>query len=259
MRIVNLADAHSLVDSPIRAGRAAFGGLPDLLVLNGDIPMDCGIPEHLKVPFLIAGGITEGRVPCVFARGNHDMRGVCAEQFAELTPNRKGLTYYTFRAGSVWGLVLDCGEDKVDENVEYGNTICCAAFREEEEAWLREVVRCGVPADAPIRLLISHIPFCFRLPSPHDIEQERYARWCRLAAALKPTVYMTGHLHQCFAERPGGPHDTYGQPCLHVCSSWVNVKTGDFTCGALTVSPSEIRVRYVNDKGESTSEQVFGV
>ena len=258
-RIVNLADSHSLVEAPVRAGLAAFGGPPDLLVLNGDIPMDCGSPDHLKVPFLIAGRITGGSVPCVFARGNHDMRGVCAEQFAELTPNREGRTYYTFRAGPVWGLVLDCGEDKVDGNEEYGNTVCCSAFREEEEAWLREVARRGAPADAKVRLLVCHIPFCCRFRHPFDIEQDRYARWSRLAEQLNPTVFLSGHEHQCYAERPGGPHDLHGQPCLHVCSSYVKVETETFTCGAITLSPSEARVRYVNEQGEAKPEEKFSL
>ncbi|MGI5869617.1 MAG: metallophosphoesterase family protein [Kiritimatiellia bacterium] len=259
LRIVNLADAHSLVESPVRAGLAAFDGPPDLLVLNGDIPMDCGVPEHLKVPFVIAGRITKGGAPCAFARGNHDMRGVCAEQFAEITPNRNGLTYYTFRVGPVWGVVLDCGEDKPDDHEEYGHTIACKAFRDEEEAWLQEVADRGAPEDAKVRLVICHIPLCRRSRPPFDSEQDRHARWCRLLAKLNPTLLLTGHAHKCFAEMPGGPHDTHGQPCLHICSSHVKVETEEFTCGAIVVSPSTVRVRYVNEKDEKTEEEVFEI
>ena len=55
------------------------------------------------------------------------------------TPTDAGRSYYEFRAGPVWGLSLDTGEDKVDGCPEYGHTVCCEAFREEEEAWLRGI------------------------------------------------------------------------------------------------------------------------
>ena len=34
----------------------------------------------------------------------------------------------TFRLGNLWGILLDCGEDKNDDRPEYGGTICCHAF-----------------------------------------------------------------------------------------------------------------------------------
>ncbi|MBO5269618.1 MAG: serine/threonine protein phosphatase, partial [Clostridia bacterium] len=77
----------------------------------------------------IAAGVTKGRIPVVFARGNHDTRGKYAERLANHTPTDNGRSYYSVRLGKLWMLVLDCGEDKNDDHAEYGHTMCCHAFR----------------------------------------------------------------------------------------------------------------------------------
>ncbi len=135
IRLFMVADAHNRIAAPVAAA-----GRPDLLVLNGDVPEDSGRLENFTTIHAIAGQVTRGEVPTVFARGNHDLRGVCAERLAEHTPTQDGRSYYTFRLGTLWGIVLDCGEDKSDDHAEYGHTICCHAFRRRETAFLREVV-----------------------------------------------------------------------------------------------------------------------
>lgn len=250
LRIANVADTHSLVDEPV-AGLLSLRRKPDMLVLCGDIPEDCGNPpEKMSVPHLIAGRATGGAFPCVFARGNHDLRGVFAEQYAELTPTDCGRSYYEFRLGPVWGIVLDTGEDKPDSNAEYGNTVCCESFREEEEKWLRRVVRRGPPRDAVWRIVVCHNPFGHRLPPPFDIEQARFRRWCRMLSRLRPHAMLTGHLHECWMEPPGGPHDDNGVPCPVVCSSRVDRRAKTFVFGEVSMKgDGALSVRFVNESG----------
>lgn len=233
--IVNLADAHNLVDAPIAAG-SYFGDKLDLLVMNGDIPNHSGDVNYFKGIYQISGAITKGRVPCVFSRGNHDMRGIYAEQLADYTPTEYGRSYYTFAVGPIWGIVLDSGEDKIDTCQEYGRTVCCAAFREEEEEFIDKVIAKGEYKDYNLKLIISHNPFNHKIKPPFDIEQERYARWCSKLKAVKPTLMLSGHLHECYQEEPGGKHDDYGQPCTMICSSRVNAKKDWYQCGAVTLT-----------------------
>ena len=128
IHIYHISDAHNMIKSPVAAG-SYFGKDLDLLILNGDIPNHSGKIEYFDTVYAIVSELTHGEIPTVFSRGNHDLRGIHAEDFADYTPADHGKTYYTFRAGSVWGMVLDCGEDKPDSNEEYGNTICCHHFR----------------------------------------------------------------------------------------------------------------------------------
>ena len=261
VRIVNLADAHSLVDEPVAAAVACFGGPPDLLVLNGDIPDHSGDIANFASIYRIAGRVTRGAAPCVFSRGNHDMRGNSAERLEDYVPSDGGRPYFVFRAGPVGGIVLDAAEDKPDDHPEYGHTICAHAFRLEEDAFLDGALADPLFRDAALRLVVSHKPLAFELEPPFDIEKDLYRSWCARLRAARPHLMLTGHLHACFVEKPGGAHDTYGLPCLHVCSSRLRrEEPRAFVCGAVEAAlrsggaPS-VSVRFVDHAG--VSEQAY--
>lgn len=253
--IMNVADTHCLVDAPIRSG-SYFGDKLDLLVLNGDIPNHSGDINYFKAIYRISGALSKGEVPCVFSRGNHDMRGIYAEQLEDYTPTSNGKSYFTFSLGPIWGIVLDTGEDKADMSEEYGRTICCEQFRKEEEAFLDKVLKEKAFKDKKIRLILSHNPFAHKLQPPFDIEEERYRRWCKKLEGIKATAWLTGHLHECFFEMRGGMHDSYGYPCPLVCSSLVKLiseEEGFHTAGAITItSDGKVDVKFVADDGKVT-------
>ena len=211
MRIYHISDAHNLVDEPVAAAKA-FGKF-DLLILNGDILQHSGDPEKFINVYEICSQLTGGSIPVVFSRGNHDMRGNFAEAFAEYTPNHLGNTYYTFRLGSLWGVVLDCGEDKPDDNVEYGHTVSCHDFRLRQSAFLKELAEKGAFRGAKYRVAVVHHPFTYRPKPPFDIEQEVYTEWAELLKAFDLQLMITGHLHQLDVFAVGGENDAYGQPC----------------------------------------------
>ena len=92
INIYHISDAHNLVKEPIAAGRF-WGDRLDLLVLNGDIPNHSGDIKNFNAICEIASGITEGHCPVVFARGNHDTRGIHAEDMPNYIPTMNGKTY----------------------------------------------------------------------------------------------------------------------------------------------------------------------
>lgn len=256
INIINLADAHNLVEEPIRCG-SYFGDDLDLLILNGDIPNHSGDLAYFKAIYQIAGGITKGRVPCIFSRGNHDTRGIYAENIEEYTPTDHGKSYYTFQIGDVWGIVLDCGEDKLDDCAEYGHTVCCHAFREEETEFLDRVIAAGEYKDAKYRLVICHHPFTYEVWPPFTIEQALYASWAEKLKKINPTLMLTGHLHCCFMEEPGNYYDSLGQPCTLLCSSYMwcgeEGQPSLHVCGALTLKEgnedAEMDVKFIASDG----------
>lgn len=245
--IISIADAHNLVEEPVNAG-THFAEDLDMLVLCGDVPNHAGDVEFFKAIYRIAGGITCGRVPCVYARGNHDMRGIYGEQLTEYSPSNNGVSYYTFSIGEIWGIVLDCAEDKPDTNPEYGFTICCKEFREEETEFLLNEIEKGEWKNYPIKLIVVHHPFSHRICPPFDIEQDRYALWSRELKRIQPTLMISGHLHECFFEQPGQAHDTFGFPCPVACVSWVDCEKHKYICGAITIgADGSIEVGAINE------------
>ena len=118
IRASHIADAHNNIEEPIKAAET-FGNI-DFLILNGDIPNHSGDIAYFAAIHCIAGEITKGEYPVIFSRGNHDMRGIYAENIQDHTPTDNGRSYFSVRVGSLWALVLDCGEDKPDDHPEYG-------------------------------------------------------------------------------------------------------------------------------------------
>ena len=221
LNIYLMSDTHNLVDEPIAAGRY-FGDGINLFILNGDIPNHSGDFENFNALYEIAAAVTLGQCPCVFSRGNHDTRGIHAEEFVAYTPNQNGKTYYTFRVGSVWGLVLDCGEDKNDDHPEYGGTVCFHNFRLKETRFIEQVAKSEVyNADGiEYRLVICHIPFTYRGEQEvFAIEEELYGKWASIIRErVRPHLMLCGHLHRSVISPLGGELDHRGQPCPVIVS-----------------------------------------
>ena len=220
VRCYHIADTHNRVEEPVRAAEV-FGDI-DFLILNGDVPNDCGKKKYFNSIYEIVGRITKGRIPAIFVRGNHDIRGSYAEIFGEYIPTINGNTFFTFRVGNIWGLALDCGEDKPDANPEYGGTICCRYFRERETQFIEKVAACPCHKDEAImkKLIVAHTPFTMRYPEPFNIEEDTYTYWAKLIKdKINPDLMICGHLHKPGVHPVGGKLDAFGQPCTMVVGS----------------------------------------
>lgn len=264
INLYHISDAHNLVDEPIAAGKL-FGDELDLLVLNGDIPNHSGDVKNFNAICEIASGITQGQCPVAFARGNHDTRGIHAEDMPNYIPIKDGRTYYTFRAGCVWGLLLDCGEDKNDTSIEYGHTICFHQFRLEETEFIKRVI-----ADAEreynavgvkYRLVISHIGFTHVQRPPFDIEQEIYREWTHLVGKMQPDLLLYGHHHTVRICPPGCDFDDQGQPCTAIIGSKPifggESGNGFIGCGVTLHEDGTKRVVFNDDKGKIHTDEVI--
>ena len=90
-------------------------------------------------------------------RGNHENRGVYSGCWSDFFPTPTGETYYTFRRGPVFFLVLDGCEDKPDSDIRYYGLGDWDAYRQREAAWLKEVVRSEEFRTAPVRIVLIHM------------------------------------------------------------------------------------------------------
>lgn len=263
INIYNIADAHNRVEGPINAGKyfERTGEELDLLLLNGDIPNHSGDVAYFEAIHRIAAGVTGGEIPVVFARGNHDTRGVCAELIEDYTPTDNGVSYYTFRLGPVWGIVMDCAEDKPDDHVEYAHTICCEDFRRRETRWLEALCNAEKPeySDGGIKykIVVVHNPFTERRNPPFDIEEDTFAHWASLLREnVKPHLMICGHVHKCYVTYPGGERDAFGQPCPIVAASKLSKDDlSFFVGGAIMLDGNMAYVRFTDNDGNIVGEE----
>lgn len=265
INIYHISDAHNLVAEPVRAG-GFFGDDIDLLVLNGDIPNHSGDVKNFNAICEIASGVTGGRCPVVFARGNHDTRGIHAEDMPNYIPTMNGKTYYTFRVGCVWGLLLDCGEDKRDISEEYGGTICFHQFRLAQTEYIKRIIENAKneyeAEGVKHRLVISHIGFTHIDKYPFDIEQELYGEWTRLMRQhIKPDLLLYGHYHFVGISHIGCEFDNQGQPCTAIIGSkpiFDNENGSGFIGCALTLfEDGKKRVVFNDDKGVIHNDEII--
>lgn len=213
LRVYNISDAHSLVSEPVAAAQN-FGGI-DLLILCGDIMHFCDSEADFLNVFKICSEITGGEIPVVSARGNHDMRGKLAEKYAEFMPSADGKIYYTFRIGSLWGVVLDCGEITADSNPEHGFTVCCDPFRREQTEFLKKVIANSqneYNADGiKHRIVVVHDPFFEKHNPPYDVARDIFREWFNIIEKnIKPNFWLCGHSHRTEVRRPPYSVDEFG-------------------------------------------------
>lgn len=255
-RVYHIADTHNMVNEPVKAAET-FGDI-DLLILNGDIPDHSGAIENYDVIYEIIERITHGEKPTVFSRGNHDLRGYFAESMAEYTPNDKGNTYYSFRVGSIWGIVLDCGEDKDDSHAEYGFTVSCHDFRKRQIEFIKDIIASKEFEKEGIncKMVISHNPFTLLQEAPFDIEREIFSEWASLLKeGVKPDVMLAGHLHKYFISEIGSEYDHLGQPCTLIVGS---DKKKDFHLGCgLIIGKDSLESVFCDSNGNVSEKSVI--
>ncbi len=259
IRAYHISDTHNSISFAVNAART-FGNI-DFLILNGDILNHSDNLENILAVYEIAGEITKGNIPVVFARGNHDMRGVYAEKLCECTPCENGVCYYTFRLGSIWGLILDCGEDKDDLHEAYGYTMCCHEFRKRETEFIKRVIENKKKEYEAIgveyKMVICHNPFTEQFKSPFDIETDIYTEWTKLLRDfVKPDIMLCGHKHEIAVNRCGGEKDYLGQPCTVVVgaqpigSPFSEEGVSGFIGAGLEFENSNISLTFTNHEGK---------
>ena len=250
-RAYMIADAHNRVAEPIRAART-FGDF-DFLIFNGDVPENSDSIRSLMTVFRINDALTGGTKPLLFTRGNHDLRGRYAEEYAQFVPSDNGRFYYSFRLGSVSGVLLDCGEDKPDDHPEYGGTICCHHFRQAQTRFLES---CAPDGEAQTRLVIVHSPFTMQFHAPFNIEEDTYAYWSKLLRVnVKPDAMLCGHTHTMEIVQNGSAGDHLGQPCAVVIGS--KPKAGYYAGAGFTFREQAIDVVFTDSDGKTLLTQTI--
>lgn len=263
INIYHLSDVHGRRASGIKSGKFFDENL-DILVLNGDISSTSQTAKETMLPLDMAFEITKGEKPCIITRGNHDLRGAFAEKIHEFYPLDNGKFYYTVKLGPVCFLVLDCGEDKNDDNHEYAGTIAFHKYRKKETEFIKSL--CSSSEDCVFngtkyKIVVSHIPFSHRNYDPErelnefDIESETYGEWVRLINEyIKPSFGLFGHVHNTTISRGDGAR--YNDRNLN-CPLVLGGKplTNDVIGTAITLNENRADIVFSNSKHNSIGEE----
>ena len=250
IHIYHVADVHYCFAEAIPMTQF-FGDALDLLVVNGDIGEVETEENYFEVCHFV-GEISGGRIPVIFARGNHDTRGRLAERFTDYFPANGKQTYYSFEVGCLCGIVLDCGEDKPDANAEYGSVNDFEGFRRRETEFLKSLS----PADGKLTFAVSHICPAQNIRergSIFDIEDEVYCAWNAELERLEVKFMLCGHIHKTYILEPNDPQSLRPHSYPVVVGSAKSGKRSEGSVAlwgaALTLNRDALLVQFTDQNG----------
>lgn len=261
INIYHSADVHYIFDVA-KNTISYFGEDTDLIILNGDIG-EVETEENYFDILNFTGEISGGKIPVVFARGNHDTRGRLAERYTDYFPANHKDTYYTFEIGNMRGIVLDCGEDKPDScdsygGDEYGGVNIFEIYRRRELKFLK-----SLEADKEkLTFAISHMcpAQIHDVPgSKFDIERELYSEYNRELARIGIKFMINGHIHRTYVlkkndERSLLPHE-YN---VIIGSAWSkNDGKYEIAGTAINIKKNEINFKFTDSHHNVLEEYIL--
>jgi len=165
-----LSDVHNARTSPVQAA-SYFGSKLDFLISCGDNVSWVDRTSDLSEFLHLTGRITKGAIPVVYARGNHETKGIKAHELYQYTGCKNEKYYYTFRLKNLWGIVLDLGEDHPDDYIEYYQAAKFNDYRDEQIGFLDQILTNRANEfNAPginYRIGICHIPIAMKFEDDH--------------------------------------------------------------------------------------------
>lgn len=175
-------------------------------MLNGDILGDINsendIPKYMLIPF--SKYFATGR-PFFLTRGNHETRGPGARRLSKYIDTPTGKYYYSFTYSNAFIIVLDCGEDKPDDNPEYSGLADFDNYRTEEAEWLELEVKKPEFKNAEYKIVCIHMPITLQPPGESISNHGLVDCSQKFAPILNDTdidLLLAGHTHKYRVIRP---------------------------------------------------------
>lgn len=279
-----LSDTHDYKSAAVKAA-SYFGEKLDFLIVAGDI--SSFVPRDFSLEFInkLAFDITKGGRPVIFARGNHETRGNASTKLDNYVgAESENSFYYTFRLGSLWGVVLDTAEDKEDADWEYYGGADYESYRQKQTLFLDGIIaNADEEYNAPgitYRIAVSHISTAFAVYDT-PFTDTLNALTERLNQ-MDIDIMVSGHRHNLmyleggqevgneyfYTEAYAGSRKDRKQPDIittganfsaAVVSSHSHVQLFDkpapfttkFSGAAFEYSDGKLTLKYINDKGEA--------
>jgi predicted MPP superfamily phosphohydrolase len=259
IQVFHIADTHSHLQPGADTAKY-WGDELDLLVMNGDILHNPQTPTSRAFAMKLAFKITRGTRPVLYVRGNHEYRGVEANNLTRYlgTPSSERW-YFTTRIGPLWIAVFDAGEMRHDDNDWHNGMADYEDYRKKETKYFEQVTaNAAAEFDAPgveYRLLVSHLPVGL---NKEEWYPELQAHWARLAGQMKIDLALSGH-HHIVEYYPTGEYISPAGPLdypliIGSCPAHAARAKGVFTAAAVELKGNSVNAWFTNQKHEILRE-----
>jgi hypothetical protein len=214
----------------------------DFVVFNGDcfdnVNSEQQMVDHLLKPCVDIFG---SEVPFLLTQGNHECRGGFSRHIPAYYAYPDDKYYFSFVRGPVHFLVLDSGEDKTDDAVEYSGLVAFDRYREKQARWLEKEIASEAFKKAPFRVLLIHI-------SPYHSGDWHGTTHCRevfgpILNKAGIDLQLSGHTHRYMTHEADKDHNypiVIGGGPLE----------GKRTLMKLHANQKELNLKMIRDDGE---------
>jgi len=192
-------DIHGRSDMMKKLLEIAESAKNDLVFFNGDMVSSVNNQQEIFDGFMDVGvEMFAKEVPMYYCRGNHETRGPFATEFQTYFSPLNTELYFLVRHGPVCFVILDCGEDKPDSDIEYSGITVYDQYRTQEAEWLKEALKQPEFRDAPFKVAICHMPPFEGWHGPQEIIDKLVP----LLNEAKVDIMLSGHLHRHVKSEP---------------------------------------------------------
>jgi predicted phosphodiesterase len=245
-RALVVNDIHEnnlLLSQYLEAARVKRG---DLVFMNGDMI------DYLQEEKQIFDGFLDTSVesfakeiPFYLVRGNHETRGMLARDFKDYFDFPENRFYYALSDGPVHYVLLDCGEDKPDNNRYYFGLADYDTYRLNQLEWLKEHIKSPEFRNARYRVVIVHMPIIGGEDMGHGM-QDLSDHFGPVLKDAGISLLLAGHTHR--VKYYEGKDSGFGYPVL-VSSNKTYIE--------LEASERELKAVLKNSAGENILEKSF--
>jgi len=212
----------------------------DFVLFNGDMSNDIAKEEKIVDCYMNATCETfAAETPFYMSRGNHEFRGKDAIKLMDYFDFPGGKPYYTFKYGKFFFIVLDSGEDKPDNDIEYQGVLCTDPYIAQQSEWLKGVVASEDFRNAERRIVFCHIP-----PQTQNAWHGNYNVSKYFLSVLNDAevdIMFSGHTHS-YSLRKAGETDARFPVLVNAAEERMEV----------SVSSKKISIKTFNSDGKQT-------
>ena len=217
----------------------------DFVIFNGDMLDAPGCEEEVVEAFsFYQGQVRAEEKPVFYLRGNHEIRNAYSLHLRRLLYYMGDKTYGAFNWGDTRFVLLDCGEDKMDDHWVYYGLNDFSRFRDEQTEFLQRELRSKAFRQSGKKVLVHHIPLW---GNETDYTPCREL-WGGLLKKGPVDISLNAHTH-IYAFHPAG---SLGNPFPVVVGGGYELDKA--TVMVLTRKGDTLRLKVLNTKGQVLQE-----
>jgi len=171
---------------------------PGFVIVLGDLVNKEGDPDQIR-EFLRISGEIDRSIPLYYVAGNHDVGHEPTSQTIAGYRKNIGRDYYSFRAGPVYGIVLNSSVIIAPQKAE--------AEYNEQNAWLKKELETAKSSGAPHVIVFQHHPIFTDNVNERDqwgnFPMERRRQLLDLLHNAGVRYVFAGHVHKNITVRDG--------------------------------------------------------